>query len=53
MEEENRGMDVKKQKRELLEVYDAWSDNLITAEDYFSECFRICSENVEEFEKVW
>ena len=49
--EENRGMDVKKHKRELLEVYDAWSDNLITAEDYFAECFRLCSENIGEIEK--
>lgn len=53
MKEESAGLRVKRQAVELEKVYDAWSDCLITSEDYFTECFRICSENVESFEKVW
>lgn len=47
----SKDLDVAKQKELLDETFVAWSECLITREDYFTECFRICSKNIGEIEE--
>ena len=51
MKKESAGLRVKRQAVELEKAFEAWSDCLITSEDYFAECFEICSKNVLEIEE--
>ena len=48
----NRTWYVVEQKELLEKAFEAWSANLITSEDYFTECLEICSKNIEVLE-VW